>query len=79
MESTAHMTYDATNVKDERKIESTIGVAKLNSAMKSTSIGKLEFQECKLEKVMVVPEISVNLLSVREITKYGGEVIFTGN
>lgn len=47
--------------------------------MKSTSIGKLEFQECKLKKVMVVPEISANLLSVREITKHGGEIIFTGN
>lgn len=47
--------------------------------MKSTSIEKLEFQECKLKKVMVVPEISANLLSVREISKHGGQIIFTGN
>lgn len=59
-----------------RKSNVTVGVAKANEVMKAEGIGELKFEECKLRNVMVVPEVSANLLSVREMTR---QVEFKGN
>lgn len=41
-------------------------------------MGRIEFEQCKLQEVMYVPELSTNLLSVNAIIK-NAEVPFTND
>ena len=57
------------------KIE--INVAKEDQRMESKGVENMNFKKCELKEVMLVPELSTNLLSVSQITKNGGEVTFS--
>jgi len=51
--------------------ETEIGIAKKNQKMKAKGIGTIETENCILNNVLFVPELSKNLLSV----KSGGMVL----
>lgn len=61
------------NLKD---VQSSVGVAKVNESMMSKGTGILESENCILNNVMYIPELSANLISVPAITENGGEVTF---
>lgn len=75
--SSSHITNDKNMFKNMRKIESEIGTAKKSQILKAEGIGTVETDKCVLNKVLYVKDLSKNLLSVNEITKNGGKVIFT--
>lgn len=67
------------NIQNMKKINSMIGVAKSSESITAKGCGSIEFDKYRLEEVMYVPELSMNLLSVNAITKNGGEVLFSNN
>jgi len=46
-------------------------------SMEAKGSRKMEFDECRLEKVLYVSDLNTNLLSVNAITTNGGEVLFS--
>ncbi|KAM0730296.1 Retrovirus-related Pol polyprotein from transposon TNT 1-94 [Formica fusca] len=76
---TSNMTNKEGSILNMKKINSVIGVAKSSETMIAKGHGSIEFDNCRLEEVMYVPELSMNLLSVNAITKKGGEVLFSKN
>lgn len=62
-----------------KRIESEIAVAKRNESMEAEEIGSINFDKCLLKEVMLVPDLSANLLSVNAITKNNGQVLFSKN
>lgn len=64
-------------IRNLTKLETEIGVAKKNETMKTSDVGNMEFEVCKLEDVMYVPDLNMNLLSVSAITNKDGVVTFT--
>lgn len=77
--STSHMTNNLKQLKEVRKTESTIGLAKTSKTMKAEAIENLELEKCTLKNVMYVPSLCSNLLSVSAITNNGGTVTFEIN
>lgn len=77
--STTNMTNDMNNMGNFKSTMSRIGVAKINESMIAKGVGSLEFEKCKLKEVVYIPDLATNLLSVSEITKNGGEVLFTAD
>jgi len=75
--TTFNMTNNRDNIKHFKKLNTKIGVAKVNESMIAEDIGCLEFRNCRLKEVVYIPELSKNLLSVNVITSNGGEVLFT--
>lgn len=56
---------------------SEILIAKKNQSMKAEGVGVIESSNCVLNKVLYIPELSKNLLSVSAITEREAEVTFT--
>lgn len=77
--STSHMANNKALFKTIEKISTKVGIAKNNESMQAHGIGVVELQECELQNVIYVPELTTNLISVNAITSQGGEVIFTRN
>jgi len=75
--TTSNMTNNRDNLKHFKKMNTKIGVAKVNESMTAEGTGCLEFQNCRLKEVVYIPELSKNLLSVNAITSNGGKVLFT--
>lgn len=74
--STSQMTNNANILKNQRSIKMKIGVANKEGSMIAKSAGTVFLSNCKLEKVLYVPDLKANLLSVNAITKKGGIVQF---
>lgn len=75
--SISHMVNDKKYFKKIKWKEIEIGVAKKKEKMKAKGIGTIETENCILNNVLFVPELSKNLLSVSAIVKNGGQVIFS--
>jgi hypothetical protein len=71
------MINDDKLLKNYMKTHSEISVAKQEESMSAEGYGKIEGDECTLKKVLYVPELTENLLSVNSITNNGGTVLFT--
>lgn len=77
--SSSHMVNDIKLFKEIQQTTSEIAVAKKSESMNAQGIGEVKTEDCTLKKVLYVPELSKNLLSVNSITQNGGEVKFTKN
>lgn len=77
--STSNMTNNKKYIQEMKQINSVIGVAKSAESMVAKGSGSIDFDKCRLEDVMYVPELNANLLSVNAITKNEGEVLFAKN
>lgn len=53
-----------------------ISVLKCTEIMKATAIGDMSLKECNLNEVLQVLELSTNLLSIRQVIKNEGKVVF---
>lgn len=74
--SSSHMSNDGSLFSEIDDGESHIGVAKKNEKMVSIGCGTIKYEEVILNKVLLVPELTKNLLSVKAISQNGGEVKF---
>ena len=72
---TLNMINRKDNIKNFKKINSKIRVAKFNESMTAEGTGSVEFERCKL-KVVYIPELSKKLLSVSAITSSDSKVLF---
>lgn len=77
--STSHLTNDEGCLEDVKNTTIEIKVAKNNSSMEAKGIGKVRTNNCELNNVLFVPELSNKLLSVNAVTENGGKVKFTKN
>jgi len=77
--SSSHMVNDEKLFKSLTRKESEIGIAKKKETIISKGIGTVETENCILNDVLFVPELSQNLLSVSAIVKNGGKVDFARN
>lgn len=77
--STSHMTNDFNLLQEACDISVKIGVANKDGVTIAQSTGKVNLGECGLERVMYVPDLKSNLLSVSAITKRGGSVHFNND
>ena len=75
--SSSHMVNNKKCLKSISVVTSEISVAKKSESMHAEAIGRIETENGTLNKVLYVPELSKNLLSVNAITSHGGEVNFT--
>jgi len=71
------MTNDLKALKEMKWRESEIGIAKREEKMKAKGSDKIVTENCVLNNVFFVPDLSRNLLSVSAIVQNGGEMIFT--
>lgn len=69
--STSHMTKNQTMLKEKYDTDVKIGVTNKEGAMTAKKIGKVKLGNSVLSKVLYVPDIKENLLSVSAITKVG--------
>lgn len=74
--STSHMVNNKKILKEIQWKESEIGIAKKEEKMKAKGIGKIVTQDCVLNNILFVPDLSKNLLSVSAIVQNGGQVVF---
>ena len=75
--ATKHMVNSIEMVKNLRKCNENVKVAKKDSTMTVKGVGTLDLNKCKLKEVLCVPELTKNLMSVSEITENNGTVLFT--
>lgn len=71
------MTNKKKMLKDTKKTDIIINVAKTEETIKANCVGKIEYDKFVLNEVLYIPNLTTNLLSVNSITKNGGEVNFT--
>lgn len=78
--ATAHMVNDINLYQKQLEIvEKEVGVAKKNASMKVHGKGTVVTDNCVLEDVLYVPDLTRNLLSVKAITEKDGQVTFKNN
>lgn len=64
-------------MKEKKNLKLKVGIARATESMEAKSVGSLHFGSCILKKVIYVPDLSANLMSVNAITDRGGEILFT--
>lgn len=74
--ATSHMVNKKNLIKNLKENVTEIITAKQGEKMEALGSGQLETQECILEDVDYVPDLTKNLLSVSKMTKNGAEVVF---
>lgn len=74
---TSHMSNNKTLFENIQEKKCEILVAKDKESMEAQGIGIISGDACTLKKVLYVPELSKNLLSVNAITENEGTVLFT--
>lgn len=75
--STSHMVNNIKLFEEVTNIKKEISVAKKTQSMEAQGMGKIKIENCMLNNLLYVPDLSKNLISVNCITKNGGEVKFT--
>lgn len=75
--STAHMSNNPQIFTDFKRMKSDVSLAKRGEKMQSEGMGNVEASSCVLKNVLLVPNLSKNLLSVNCVTENNGIVIFT--
>lgn len=77
--SSSHMANSKEAFDEIEEININIGTAKKSTSLEAKGVGTIKLIECSLKKVLYVPDLSKNLLSVSAITENGGEVKFRRN
>lgn len=76
---TVHLVKDKHLLSNIRPNNTEIGTAQKGCNLKAVCEGDYLNTNCSIKNVLCVPDLSRNLLSVSEITKVGGQVIFDRN
>lgn len=77
--ATTHMVNNKNILSEIKDYKSEIGIAKKNQKLEAEAVGTVNGEQCILNEVLYVPELSKNLLSVHAVTERDGEVTFKKN
>lgn len=76
---TVHLIKDKHLLSNVKANNTKIGTAQRDCNLDAVCQGDFISNNCSIKNVLCVPDLFRNLLSVSEITKHGGKVIFDGN
>lgn len=74
--ASSHMVNEDCNLTNLEPCKIQIAVARKGEVINATAVGNIEAEKCNLKNVLLVPDLSENLLSVNAITDNGGVVTF---